>query len=235
MNHLRTCIVGALMPALLFLGGCSGIHQAREVTPTGFLGDYSQLSPGENEQALLTYTNPRTNFSQYSQIMLDPIRVYPGQGDSELASLPPDDLLKLVNYFDATLRETLSEQFVFTNAAGPNTMRMRVAITEGESANVPIDLVSSVMPIGLALSSLKRLATGSAAAVGSIGVEFEALDAWTGERLAASVDKQVGDKFTGKFDKFNEWRTAQEAFDHWAEQLNDRLLVLRRNGNPSIP
>ena len=98
-----------------------------------------------------------------------------------------------------------------------------LAITEAEGSCVVLDTVSSVIPIGLALSAVKAIATGKHLSVGSIGAECEGLDAATGKRLFAAVDARVGRTYTGKFDKFNEWHTAEDAFDFWAKQLRDRL------------
>ena len=39
-------------------------------------------------------------------------------------------------------------------------MHVRVAITEAEDSNVTLDTISTIVPIGLALSGLSALATG---------------------------------------------------------------------------
>jgi hypothetical protein len=128
-----------------------------------------------------------------------------------------------VNYLDATLRATLKTDYALVNTPGPDVMRLRVAITEAKGAKVALDTFSTLMPIGLALSEAKNLATGSHTAVGSVGVECEGLDSQTQARLFAAVDERVGRKVTGKFDKLEKWRTATDAFDYWAQRLQNRL------------
>lgn len=217
--------------ALSLAAGCVATYRARTVQTSGFLQNYSQLRPGTGEEALLTYTNPRSDFRQYHQIILDPIRVYPAAGDSVFRKISPDDLQKLLNYLDATIRNTLSPTFTFVNTPGPGVMRFRIALTEASSANVPLDVVSSVVPVGIALSAIQSVAFGRGAGVGSVSAEFEALDSLTGERLVAAVDRQIGVKYSGEFNKFSKWRATCSAFDYWAQRLKVRLAELQNSGS----
>lgn len=219
----------ATIGVLILLAGCA-THQARSAKTSGFLGDYTQLQQGTGEEVMLTYTNPGTDFRRYNKIVLDPIKVYPGVGDSFFGQLAPEDLQKLVNYFDATIRQNLDDKYSFVTEPGPGVMRFRIALTEADSANVPIDVLTSIVPIGIAISSLKSVAFGRGSAVGATSTEFEAQDSQTGERLAAAVDRRIGSKYTGQFNKFSKWRATKAAFDYWAERLNARLTELQNSG-----
>lgn len=205
--------------------------QARKATPSGFLGDYSQLRPGADGEALLRYVNPRVDFRTYNKILLDPVRVYAGR-DSKLAKIPRQDLQALVNYLDATLREHLKTDYALVSQPGPGVMRLQVAITEAKGSIVLLDVMSSLTPPGIAVSALKQLVTGSSTATGSVGGECQALDSVSGVRLFAAVDARVGQKYTGEFDKFNQWRAAQGAFDHWAARLQQELREQRQRRAP---
>jgi hypothetical protein len=216
-----------LMGIGLLAVGCAS-HQGRRVETSGFLGDYSQLREGTGDEALLTYTNPQTDFRQYDKIILDPIKVYPGVGDSALRTISEEDLQKLVDYFDATLRANLGKSLTFVTEPGPGTMRLRIALTESMPGKVALDTVSSVLPPAVALSALKTVVTGRGTGIGEASAEFEAQDSLTGERLAAAVDKRIGGKYSGNFDKFDKWRASQAAFDYWAERMNERLVELKK-------
>jgi hypothetical protein len=233
---VRYCLFTTLGMALAagLLAGCTSTYQARKTTTTGFLGNYSQLKPGKGEEALLVYVNPKADFKKYDKIILDPVSVY-ATPNSSLAKLSKEDRQRLVNYLDATLREHLKADYTIVTAAGPGVMRVRVAITEAKGAMVAMDTLSTVMPIGLALSEVKSLATGSHAAVGVAGVECEGLDSVSKERLFAAVDKRVGQKVTGKLDKFDKWRTPNDAFDYWADRLQQRLKEERSKGAAKGP
>jgi hypothetical protein len=212
----------SILLAAGLLSGCQSTYQARNVETSGFLGDYSQLKPGQGDEALLVYLNPQANLGKYDKIMLDPVQIYAVK-DSTVAKLPKEDLQRLANYLDATLREHLKADYTIVTTPGPGVLKLRVAITEARGAKVVLDTISTLLPIGLALSEVKNLATGSHTAVGSVGIEGELQDSVSGTRLFAAVDERVGRKITGKFDKFSKWRTANDAFDYWAERLQLRL------------
>lgn len=223
-------IVGLLVTACL-VSGCGTTMQMRTApTPSGFLGDYSQLKAGDEGEAHLVYVNPKVDFGQYKKILMDPVKVYAGK-DGKIAKVPRKDLQKLVNYFDAALREQLKADYTLVDKPGPGVMRLQVAITEAGRSVVLLDILSSVTPPGMAVSGLKQIATGTPAMTGSIGGECQALDSVSNERLFAAVDARAGQKYTGKFDKLNKWRAAQGAFDYWAERMVQRLReVSAKNG-----
>lgn len=226
-THMAKRMSGlAVLVAAGLMSGCLSTYQARKAEPSGFLGDYSQFRAGQGDEAQLVYINPKADFKAYDKILLDPVRIYAAK-DSAIGKLPREDLQSLVNYLDATLRENLKGDYEFVTAPGSGVMRLRVAITEAKGAKMLFDTFSTVMPPGLALSSVKRLATGSHTAVGSVGVECEALDSVSQARLFGAVDARVGRKVTGKFDKFSKWRTANDAFDYWAQRLQTRLAEER--------
>jgi hypothetical protein len=108
-------------------------------------------------------------------------------------------------------------------------MTIRAAITDADESEVVLDLFTTVMPIGLALSAMKSVATGSGSFVGDAQAEIEILDSSTSTRLAAAVDRRVGTKALRY--KFGAWNDAKEACDHWAQQLRERLEAMRDSAN----
>lgn len=210
---------------VMFAGACATM-QARKAETTGFLGDYSQLQKGGEDEALLRYIAPDANIKAYDRIVMDPVQLY-GTAEDSLADISKEDRQSIVNYVAVAIREQLGKDYTFVDGPGEGVMRLRVAITEAEGANVALDTVSTILPIGLALSGLQQLATGSPGFVGEAGVEAEMLDSRTGRRLFAAVDRRVGGKVTGEFDKLDKWRTVQSAFDYWAEKLRKRLAEER--------
>lgn len=223
-NFATRPAVALLLAALVC--SCSTTYEARKVQPSGFLGDYSQLKKAGKDDPALLYVNVGAMSGQYSRVLIDPVRMY-GPTNGALARLSKEDQQRLVDYLDASLRTYLSSNYTLVSEPGPGVMRLRMAITEAKGANVPMDVVSSVVPIGLAVSILKEMATGAHSAVGKAGLECEALDSVTGRRLFAFVDARVGRKVTGRFDKFKKWRTVQDAFDFWAQQIAERLQKAR--------
>lgn len=212
----------ALAAALLF--GCATTQQSGNAQPSGFLGDYSTLAPGGEGRALLVELDEGAPWASYDRILIDPVTVWRSE-ESGLAEIPEDELLQLVNHLDASLRSRLAQDYTLVEEPGPGTLRLRVAITEARGSRVVADTVSTVIPQLRLLSNLGKLASGTHAFVGRAGVEAEILDARTGARLAAAVDRRAGGKsLTGATDT---WSDVKEAFDHWSEQLAARLAELR--------
>jgi len=229
MNR-ATVLMGMLAVALGAIG-CPATYQARSVKPSGFLGDYSQLSPGKEGEALLVYVRPGVEWTKYDKIWLEPVTVWGDVKGGLLQSVPKDEAQVLADYLDASLRNSLSKDYKLVDKAGPGTLRLRVAITEAEGSSVPLDLVSTVIPQMRALSAVKRIATGTAAFVGKAGIEGEIEDSITNQRLAAAVDRRVGQKRLQGVT--NTWNDVQGAFDYWSERLRARLAEFRAGRGPT--
>jgi len=223
-----------LSASLIFISilyaGCATTHQTREVTTSGFLSDYAQLQKGTGHEALMVYINESVDFSRYDKIIIDPTRLVASE-DSDLAKIPQEELQSIADYFHAALVENLSKRYTVVSEPGPDTMRLRVALTDVTGSKVVLDTLSSIIPIGMAVNAIEKVATGNNTAVGSATGELELLDSVSGQRLAAAVDGRSGTKYTGRFDKFKKWTDAKDACDYWAKRLAKRLEELSTGEN----
>ena len=211
----------AFLCSVALLTGCATTQQASKVTRSGFLGDYSGLKPGKGDQAVLAYQNPTVAWVRYDSIIIDPVQVFMTK-DADLKSDSAEERRALANYFTSSLHDELSKHFTIVRTPGPNVLRVRAALTDGDQSEVLLDTISTIMPIGLALSTIKRVATGSDTAVGFAQAEAEILDSRTSTRLAAAVDKRYGTKALRS--KFGSWNHAEEAMKHWSERIAKRLV-----------
>lgn len=222
MNARRAGLV-----LLLVLGAsCATTYQARQAQPSGFLGDYSQLHQGQGEDPLLVYRDPAADGRTYDRILIDPVAGYLGAG-SRLGTLSAADRQALLDYFHAALREQLGRDFALADEAGPGVLRLRMALTDARGTKPVLDTLSTVVPMGLAISALERAALGKTLTAGAVRIEAEVLDSKTGTRLVALVDERVGSKVTGRFDKWRKWQDARDAFDYWAGRMRTLLADLR--------
>jgi hypothetical protein len=212
-----------LVVFLFIITGCSSTFQTRKVETSGFLSNYPQLKKGIGDEAQLIYINPQADFNAYTRILMDPVKFY----SDENSKLEGEDKKRIVDYLHATILEQLKYDYTFVNKPSEGTMRLRVAITEARGSKVVMDTISSIIPIGMALGLVKKVATGTNLSVGKASVELEILDSQTGERLVAAVDERAGRKYTGKFDKFQKYHTVEAAFDFWAKKLKKRLAEFR--------
>ena len=213
-----------LVVFLFIITGCSSTFQTRKVETYGLLSNYSQLEGGKKDEAQLIYINPQADFNSYTRILMDPVKFY----SDEKSKLEGEDKKRIVDYLHATILEQLKYDYTFVNKPSEGTMRLRVAITEARGSKVVMDTISSIIPIGVALGLVKKVATGTNLSVGKASIELEIQDSQTGERLAAAVDERAGRKYTGKFDKFDKYHTVEDAFDYWAKKLKKRLEYLSR-------
>ena len=213
---------------LLLATSCATTHAVRHVKTSGFLGDYSQLRPGGDGEPALIYRQA-TAGPGYGKVLIDPVVTYAGPG-SRLHKLSAQDRQALLDYFHAALREQLGQDFALAEAAGPGTLRLRVALTDARGSKILMDTLSTVVPVGLAISALQRVALGQTATSGRATIEAEVLDSQTGERLAALVDGRAGRKVTGRFDKWKKWQDVRDACDYWSGRLRAELA---RQGVPA--
>jgi hypothetical protein len=75
--------------------------------------------------------------------------------------------------------------------------------------------VTSVVPIGLAISILKRPVTGGWTGGGSTVGQLLATDSTTNEVIAAAQDSYEA----GFFERFSRYGQAEEAFKQWGEKI----------------
>ena len=123
----------------------------------GVPGDYSQLERGGRGRPLLIYRDPAADFTAYKRIQIDPVAGYIG-AHSRLQKIAPEDRQALLDYFHATLRKRLTEDYELVNEPGPGVLRLRVAVTDAQGSKVAMDTLSTVVPVGLALSALEKVA-----------------------------------------------------------------------------
>ena len=178
---------------MLGLSACTPIKQARQVEASGFLGDYSALRAGKDGEALKIYLNPKYQQSckTYNKVLIEPVSIWVGK-KADTASIPAEDRQMLVNHLHGSLVSELGKHYQIVNTPQPGTLSIKTAITEAEGSWVALDTVSSFVPQLLVMSKLKEITTGTGTFVGKASGEVEITDAISGERMAAAVDRMVG-------------------------------------------
>ena len=207
------------------LTACSTTRQARSVTESGFLGDYSQMKKGG--KAKLAFIAPSVDWLKYTKIYIAPVELWKSdETNSPLGELSKENQQMLVNYFYTSLNNELQKSYTIVDKPGPDTLVLRTAITEAKKSGPVRNLLTSIVPFGIAANLLKTAAFGKGIGVGDVQAEMELLDGATNQRLAAAVDRRVGTKaLRTKFD--GSWGDVKLAFDYWAETLEARLTEMR--------
>lgn len=203
------------------LVGCSASGM-KNVEQSGFLKDYSQLKHGSDDQAALVYIKPGVDFKPYIKIMLERVTVVFAP-TAEGLEVDPKMLHELSDYYQNALQEALKDGYELVDQPGPDVLWVRVAITDVVPSNPTANTMSSIIPIGMAVSAAAKATTDANLGTGEAATEMEVLDSMTKERLAAAVDRRQGGKaaFRGK------WVDTEQAFDYWAKRFRDRLDTMR--------
>jgi len=190
------------------------------------MNDYSILKRTKGDKAQLLYVNYKTDWNQYNKIYIEPITVWQTAG-SPLADVDKEEVDNLATFFYNALRDELAKDYTVVNAPGPNTLKIRLALTEAEKSVVALDIVSTVVPVGLGVSYAKDLATGTHAFVGKMAAEMEMRDAQTDELVAAAVAARVGEKLVFDKEQLGKWGDVKDASLQWAQRLRERLAQAR--------
>jgi hypothetical protein len=193
---------------------------AQDIRFSGFLSTYNGLTAtNDPEKAVFRWVKPGLDLNGYTQILID--RPEARMSPEALSSIGDEDMAYLLGALDKTFRDTLSSHWLMADAPGPRVLRLRVCLTDADSSTAVLTPFSRILPLGFVISKGKQLATGTAINVGKVGIEMEALDGESGERLFAAVDRRVGTGVAREM--FTYWGDVQQAFTLWAERTAERL------------
>ena len=209
---------------LLLLNACTTTQKVdikqSDVNCAFLANDCALLTTGGKDQVGLRYVNssPTVQWSQYNKVLIDPVTFWGGDSTKMSAS----DQQMLVNYFSQQLNKELGQKFQIVTQPGPGVMKLDVALTDAEAATPVLRSISMIVPQAHMLANLKYLATGSMPFIGAAQAEAKVTDSVSGQILALAVDRRIGGgSFTTGFQW--QWGDAENAVNHWAELMADRL------------
>lgn len=164
------------------------------------------------------YVNQNIQWTRYHKVLIGPVQFWGGDD----TSVSKADQRRLTNYFRQVLNEQLARKLQVVDTPGPGVMEIDVALTDVGKAIPVLRTVSMAVPQARGLSTLKYVATGTYAFVGSAQFEGKITDAETGELLAAGMDRRIGG---GHIATAAQWQLgdAENAISTWAEQMANQL------------
>jgi len=233
MKRMKMAAILVIVVAFaLQLGGCGvGSHQARSLDVNESpLVNPDILVKGADDQALYRYVNPKADFKQYSKLMIDPVLVYKY---AELDKEELENYQKLANNAYVYLMKEMEKDYQIVKFPEPGALRIQMAIVDADSSKPVRNTLSTIVPIGMALSAVKYSATGKQAGVGEITLQLRITDANTGELLGAALDRRVGGKEVTKL--WSSWHNADDALQYWAKKVSFRLCEMRAGANCEKP
>jgi hypothetical protein len=193
-------------------------YASDKIKYSGFLTNYPTFEKGPKGGVDWRYIKPGADFKKYNKIMLDEVTFFL-RPDSKYKGIQAEEMKELSEAFHQAAVKELQGAYPLVKEPGPDVMRVRVAITELQKGHPGMNVVSTVMPIGLGISIIKKGVTGKWTGVGGAGMEVEFLDSVTNERIAAAIDEKSGSKVSG----MTTFGSAKEAFEFWAGRLRTFL------------
>jgi hypothetical protein len=218
--------IGLALASVFLLTGCMTSYQARDVKPSGFLGDSaSLLKAGEKGKGdLLVFRKERADWASYDKVIVDPVAIW----DVKTA-VPPEELAdfqRLLDSFYVTLREKLAKSYRLVDDPTPGALRIQAAIINGRHANAPLKIAKTVAPYAAYADVLWTFATGKPAFAGEVTIEYTIKDSQSGELLAAGADRRVGGNQLGK-STLTRWGDVQNILVYWSDTIVYRLCLDR--------
>lgn len=217
MKPFRTLFLIALAVTLV---GCAGgpIQRATKFTT------YEDFRPGPDGGVDLVWARLglrdaerlQNKIDEYDSVVIDQVFVLAEEG-----GLDQEDIQELTDYMVNRLEDKISPFKTIVDEPTGKTLRLSIAISNVETPNPILAVTSSVLPFGLAMSTISKVATGEHTNVGSASVELLVSDAQDGTPLFAAIDREVGNKdFSTMIDSLDD---AKDAINYWVERLGVTL------------
>jgi hypothetical protein len=214
-----------LTALMVLLGtGCSTTQQVAvkdQPAICAFLGEVChELQPGAQGEAGLRWANPKSDPTQYNQVMVEVVGFF----GTDPSKVPPADQERLTALFQQSLTEALAAKYPVVDRPAPGTMEVQVVILDAEAATPGLRSVSMAIPQARLLGTGYYAVSGRYPFVGGGQAAFKATDAVTGQVLGAGVDRRVGGGALQTATQW-QWGDAENAIKAWAQQLADGMYA----------
>lgn len=216
------------------------------LTRSGFLSDYARLKPNPLAGGIECWRDPLLDAARFDKVLVSRIVVSlaPPKGEKagEAATIDPNDLKTLTDYFHDSLVKALKPQMQVADKAGTGVVVLRIALTNLVPTTVSDSVAGTLIPYAFVAEAGSGVATGRPAGstpyMGETGMEMQFRDGGNGQIIAECRDTEIGRKYaadvnagavgaaqtwaSGYLNSFQAWSYAKNAFDKWS------LLVARR-------
>ncbi|WP_047043130.1 DUF3313 domain-containing protein [Vibrio mexicanus] len=213
MNLVKIFLISLLSITLI---GCAGgpVQRATKFT------SYEDFKPGPEGGVDLVWARIglrdkdrlEKKLAEYDSVVIDQVFVVTEEG-----SIDQEDVQELTDYTLLRVTERVSQLKEVVDEPNGKTLRLSIALSNIETPNPILAVTSSVLPFGLAMSTISKVATGEHTNVGSASVELLVSDAQDGTPLFAAIDREAGNKdFSTMIDSLDD---AKDAINYWVERL----------------
>ena len=97
---------------------------------------------------------------------------------------------ELADQFNQEIVTAFKDKYPIVAEPGPSVARIRIAITNIKQSRPGVSVVTSIIPVGMGVSLVKKGATGGWSGSGETGIEVMALDSMTNDILILALDQE---------------------------------------------
>jgi Protein of unknown function (DUF3313) len=226
-RRLRPAIasLSVALAASFWLVGCAGTSGSRgsdqPVTHSGFLSDYSKLSPVEGREGTQRYINRAANLRQYSKLYIDPVQIFVNTDAHK--GVQPDAMKRITDSFYKAFSDAVTPGYRIVSAPGSDVLRVRLAITGVQAISPPLG-VTDFIPIK-AIYNAGRAAAGEAPRLVELTAEIEVLDGQN-QIVASAVSTRKSDNTLAQKEQIT-WSELSPIVYTWARQFRQALDDVR--------
>jgi Protein of unknown function (DUF3313) len=170
---------------VLALSACAAQTESVERPPTGAVAE--TLQPAQDERGAWTYLAPDVDLKKYTHFILEPPKVYRGEGASYPTNLSQQDLEEIAQGFLNETRTALEPEYPVVTEPGPDVARLRFTLIGVEQTVPYASTVTRLIPVGAAINMVSSAAGGGGTLTGSVTYAIEAFDSESGKVVAAAV------------------------------------------------
>ncbi|HOW99134.1 MAG TPA: DUF3313 domain-containing protein [Deltaproteobacteria bacterium] len=210
-GSIRSALAAVLSVALaVSVAACASTPR-----PSGFLGGhYQDLQPGPEGGVKMRWIKPGQDFSKYDKLMIDRVVFYFAP-DSEDKGIDPEVMKELSDAFHEELVNAVKDRYPVVGEPGADVARVKYALTGLRQSRPVVSGVTTVIPVGLAVSAVKKGVTDSWSGSGATGMEVLVLDSVSGEVIGAGQDERTA----GFTERFTRYGSARDSFKFWAGRM----------------
>ncbi len=189
--------VGAYSLAFFLTIAAFGTALAQDLQYSDFLTDYSQLQRSSDQYMGHSYLveGAEDRIADYTAVIIDQPEIFIAP-NSKYKDIKPDDMKALADAFRTSMSQSLAQDFMIVEQAGPNVLYVRFAITNLQLKKKKKGLLSFT-PVGLVVGAAKSALTSDITKkidLKGLTMEMEVLDSNSEQQLAAAVEVRSGSK-----------------------------------------
>jgi len=215
MKKLLIVLVG-----LIVLAGCATttpIKYQGVFVPKEYLGKFEPM-----DEHSMRWIKPGVDFSKYNKAMIDYV-VFALAPDSAYKGIHADEMKQLADAASLALVNAIKEKYEVVSEPGPDVVRIKFAITDLKQSNPAESVITTVLPVGMGISLIKKGAEGEWTGGGLTKGEVIFLDSMTNKPIAAGY----GELSASFGERYTKWGEVQDAFKQWGERIDKAWTALK--------